>query len=109
MMRLRINGLNWNVQNVQRDDEKLNDKGGNSCFGVTNYQKLVIYLDGSMPRELYRQVVIHELIHAFTFSFGVHLFANEKTEESVCDFAGAHLDEIYSAANKIMDFCFKRC
>ena len=53
MMRLRINGLNWNVQNVQRDDEKLNDKGGNSCFGVTNYQEVGIYLDESMPKELY--------------------------------------------------------
>lgn len=109
MMKLRINGLNWNVQNVQRNDEKLKSKDGDSCFGVTYYQELSVYLDKSMPKELYRQTVVHELIHAFTFSFGVHLFANERTEESVCDFMGAHLDEICSATNKIMNFCFKGC
>ena len=99
MMKLRINGLNWNVQNVQRNDEKLKSKDGDSCFGVTYYQELSVYLDKSMPKELYRQTV----------SFGVHLFANERTEESVCDFMGAHLDEICSATNKIMNFCFKEC
>ena len=55
-----------------------------------------------------RQTVIHELIHAFSFSFGVHLVANEKTEELVCDFMGSHLDEIYTTTNKIMAACFEK-
>lgn len=106
-MKFKINGLNWTVQSVQREHEKLKNDKGNACFGVTYFQDLQIYLDGSSSRELFRQTVIHELIHAFTFSFGVHLVANEKTEEPVCDFMGAHLDEIYSAANKIMDSCYR--
>ena len=43
-------------------------------------------------------------MYAFTFSFGVHLFANENTEESVCDFMGAHLDEIMRIVNRAFDF-----
>lgn len=58
--------------------------------------------------ELVRQAVIHELVHAFVFSFGVHLVANEKTEEPVCDFMGSHLDEIYMTANKIMAACYEK-
>jgi uncharacterized protein YjaZ len=104
-VKFKVNGLNWTVQSVQRENEKLKVKD-NACFGVTYYQDLQIFLDETMAKELYRQTVIHELIHAFAFSFGVHLVANEKTEESVCDFMGAHLDEIYSAANKIMDSCY---
>jgi hypothetical protein len=101
-VKFKINGLNWTVQSVQSENEKLKLKN-NACLGVTYCQDLQIFLDGTLAKELYRQTVIHELVHAFAFSFGVHLVANEKTEESVCDFIGAHLDEIYSTANKIMD------
>lgn len=101
-MKIKINGLNWTVENVQRGNEKL-QLNGNPCFGITKYMDLIIYLDAEQAKELYRQTLIHELIHAYTFSFGVHLVANEKTEEPVCDFMGSHLDEIYLTANKIMD------
>lgn len=101
-MKIKINGLNWTVENVHRNDEHLIVRG-NPCFGVTHYADLIIWLDKTQAKELYRQTLIHELIHAYTFSFGVHLVANEKTEESVCDFMGSHLDEIYLTANKIMD------
>lgn len=106
-VKFKVNGLTWTVQCVQRDSEKLqvNDK---DCLGVTYFQDLQIYIDGTLPKVLFRQTVIHELVHAFTFSFGVHLVANEETEEPVCDFIGAHLDEIYSITNKIMNSCYSK-
>lgn len=106
-MKFKVNGLTWTVQSVQRDSEKLqiNDK---ECLGVTCFRDLQIYIDCSLPEILFRQTVIHELVHAFTFSFGVHLVANEETEEPVCDFVGAHLDEIYSVTNKIMNSCYSK-
>lgn len=106
-MKFKANGLTWEVQSVQRDNEKLK-LNGNECLGVTYYKDLQIFLDGSLQKELFRQTAIHELVHAFSFSFGVHLIANDKTEESVCDFIGCHLDEIYTAANKIMVACYKK-
>lgn len=101
-MKCTINGLKWTIKNADADDSVLQFKG-NPCFGVTEYPSLTIYLRKDQAKELYRQTSIHELIHAFTFSFGVHLMANEKTEESVCDFMGAHFDEIYHLANLIME------
>ena len=104
-MKFKVNGLTWNIQSVQRDSEKL--KVNNiACLGVTYCHDLQIFLDSSQSKELFRQTVIHELIHAFTFSFGVHLMANEKTEESVCDFMAAHLDEIFLTTNRIMNDCY---
>lgn len=106
-LKFKVNGLTWEVQSVQRNNEKLTINE-NQCLGITYYKDLRIFLDGSLPQELFRQTVIHELIHAFSFSFGVHLVANEKTEEPVCDFMGSHLDEIYLLANKIMTACYKK-
>lgn len=106
-VKFKANGLIWEVQSVQRDNEKLKVKGA-ECLGVTYYKDLQIFLDCTLPKELFRQTVIHELIHAFSFSFGVHLVANGKTEEPVCDFMGSHLDEIYTTTNKIMAACFEK-
>ena len=99
-MNFKINGLPWKLLDLEQDDKRLIVKGDNPCFGVTCFRDLEIWMDGTQPKELYRQTLIHELIHAFTFSFGVHLVANEDTEESVCDFMGAHMDEIMRLVNR---------
>lgn len=101
-MQIKINGLKWTIQNAKSGSENLKIDG-NSCFGVTNYPNLRITLQEEQPIELYRQTVIHELIHAYIFSFGVHLVANENTEEPICDFIGAHLDKIYDHTNLIIE------
>ena len=106
-MKFKANGLIWEIQSVQRDNEKLKTKGA-ECFGVTYYKDLQIFLDCSLPKELFRQTVIHELVNVYAFSFGVHLVANERTEEPVCDFMGSHLDEIYTTTNKIMAACYEK-
>lgn len=106
-MKFKVNGLIWEVQSVQRNNEKLK-LDGNECLGITYYKDLQIFLDCTLSKELFRQTVIHELTHVYSFSFGVHLLANEKTEESVCDFMGSHLDEIYATTNKIMAACYER-
>lgn len=99
---IRINKLGWIVQTVQRNHEKMD-----GSLGKVYFNDLLIFIDESLSEELFRQTVIHELVHAFAFSFGIHLFANEETEESVCDFIGAHLDAIYKLTNKIMAVCYK--
>ena len=43
-------------------------------------------------RSLRRQTVIHELVHALLFSYGIDI--EGATEENVCDLIGAHLDEL---------------
>ncbi len=36
--------------------------------------------------------MIHELVHALLFSYGIN--AEGATEEEICDLIGAHLDEL---------------
>lgn len=100
-MIIKINGLKWTVLFASRGDNilKLDDL---QCMGVTDYFNLKIYLDGSISEELMRQTVIHELTHAFLFSYGVHVECDEDTEEAVCDFCGANFDKMLRATNKII-------
>ncbi|MCM1060939.1 MAG: hypothetical protein NC452_11700 [Eubacterium sp.] len=74
------------------------------CMGVTYFSELQIYIDKNLSMELMRQTVIHELIHAFLFSYGIHVeCGNSKdTEEAFCDFCGAHFDNLQKIVNKII-------
>jgi hypothetical protein len=107
-MRIRINGLNWTVQNVAREDDRL-ILDDSVCLGITYCKDLNIFMDEELPITLYRQTLIHELVHAFIFSFGVHVIADEDdTEEFICDFIGAHLDDIYRLTNKIISKLYRK-
>ncbi len=107
-MVIKINGLKWVVTNEAANSPDLVSSKGNPCFGCTHYFKQKIVMRGDMSPELYRQTIIHELLHAYTFSFGVHLFADEDTEEPIADFIGSHLDGIYHHANLIMDKIYRK-
>lgn len=98
----KVNTLTWKFVNIEGDSSTL-DIEGVQCFGITDPFTQTVYLRSDVSAEMYRQTLIHELTHVFTFSYGVHLMADELTEESVCDFNGAHLDEIYRLANEIME------
>lgn len=103
-MTVKINGLEWTVFFVLREHEKL-ELEDTQCMGVTYFSDLQIYIDESLSEKLVRQTVIHELAHAFLFSHGIHLecMNSKDTEEAVCDFCGAYLDDIYKFTNKIIN------
>lgn len=101
-MECKINGLKWNVFFVDKNDDKLLYDGSNN-LGVTYYDDLEIYLKTDMSKPLFRQTVIHELVHAFLFSYGIHLENSDVTEEAVCDFCGAHLDKIVKLTKRVVE------
>lgn len=107
-MQIVINGLTWKVFNADPDSNNLKDSRNVPCFGITSFPRLTIYLRNDQTKALYRQTLIHELVHAYTFSFGVHLYADDNTEESVCDFFGANADKIITHANQIMEKLFRK-
>lgn len=107
-MQIVINGLTWKVLNANPNSDNLKDSRNVPCFGITSFPRLTIYLRNDQTKALYRQTLIHELVHAYTFSFGVHLYADDNTEESVCDFFGANADKIITHANQIMEKLFRK-
>ena len=98
-MLIKINDFKWQVQFADRDNERL-VLNGDKCLGVTYFDELQIFLSNDMADELCKQTIIHELTHAFIFSYGIHLHTDD--EEAVCDFIGAYLLKIYDLTNKII-------
>lgn len=97
-----IGALWWVVSFVRSDNEGLKCDSGETALGMTYYKICHIYIDKTLQPALMRSTVLHELVHAVTFTYGVHLVANEETEESVADFFGTFGDEIVHLADQIM-------
>ncbi|MCM1167287.1 MAG: hypothetical protein NC299_18355 [Lachnospiraceae bacterium] len=103
-MEIKINDFEWQVDFINDGDERLTHKDS-ECFGITIPADLRIFLSDNMPKSLRRRIVIHELVHAFLYSYNVSLPSDaDAAEEAFCDFIGAYLSKIYKAANKIMSF-----
>lgn len=103
-MDIKINDLKWQVDFLNGDDERLISDGV-KCLGITVFSDFQIYIKSNMTREALKQTVLHELAHAFLFSYGIHLPIDEdETEEAVCDFVGVYSPKINKMANKILKF-----
>lgn len=67
-------------------------------FGLCEYDKARINIRKKQTVEVMRSTVIHELVHAFLFSYGVEVTDNEE----MCNFFGAFGDEIIKLTDEIM-------
>lgn len=97
MKKIKINGLEWKVYLVDQNHPKLADK---NAYGITYFRECEIYIDSELPAPLLKQIVIHELVHAIAFSYGVVLVG--AAEEGFCDFVAAHFDEIKTLRKAIL-------
>lgn len=93
MKTVKINGLKWKIFFVASESPKLTDEDNKrNILGITYFRECEIYIDKNLSKPLRRQTVIHELVHALLFSYGIDI--EGATEENVCDLIGAHLDEL---------------
>lgn len=75
---------------------------GKVYFGITDYIKQDILIRSDLGKVVARQTLIHELTHAFLFGLGVSVIG----EEQVCEFIGAHADNLVRLANIVMEACY---
>lgn len=97
-MKVKINKDIWKVKMVRPDKKKMNPSEESYNLGLTEYKENVINIRKGMTKSVTRSTVIHELVHAFLFSYGNSV----EGEEQMCDFFGAHADEIIRLADQIM-------
>ena len=95
---MKINNLNWRITFEEPDNPILNEDG--FYLGLTVFNELKIYIRKGLPKGLTKTTVIHELCHAFLFSFGTQNDAYN--EEQLCDIFGAHAEQIVQMADKII-------
>lgn len=97
-MVVKIHNDTWRIKLIGGNKKKMNPDQEHYYLGLTEYGTLTINIRKGLPESVARSTIIHELVHAFRFSYA-HVIVDE---EAMCDFFGAHADEIIALTNQIM-------
>lgn len=83
-----INGFRWTISEVDVSPVK-------NTNGCCYYNTCHVYIERDLqPSQNFKHTLIHELTHAFIWSFGFHDTTFNK--ETVCNFIGANLEAIHA-------------
>lgn len=95
-----MNNLEWELYFVEHDHPRLENTDQEIHLGITYKSEQTIYIDRTVSSQQIYKTVVHELIHAFLFSYG---FDNcEWDEESMCNFIGQNAENIIKLANEVI-------
>jgi len=96
-MKFIINNLEWSVSFVISFD----DASGTETLGETHYKDLEILILQNLDYQMRRRTVMHEVTHAFLFSYG--LDSADYDEEFVCRFMESHAEQIIKTTDAILN------
>lgn len=114
-MSVDIGNLTWKVYLCDKRNRNLYDKdkitakaqtnvNPDECaYGITHFEVSEIYIRKDVNPQLIKRIIIHELTHAFLFSYGVMGNDSEIEEERLCSFNEQHLEEIFHMTNNICE------
>ena len=66
-----INGKAWRVVRVSPDDPRLIDRLGLKTLGTTDPRTMTIHISNAIEPPLLDRVLLHEIAHAVTISYGL--------------------------------------
>lgn len=98
-MKVSINGYEWEVVYTSKSKDLMRSDGS-LTFGVTDRNLMCMFLSASLKGDLLRKVLLHELTHAFIFSYGYYLTVEE--EEFVCSFMDCYAYDLVSLTNNLL-------
>lgn len=94
-MRLKIKNITWNVIFCDRPDPKDDD-----CIGLTTDGEHTIRISNKIEHETLDQTIIHELTHAYIYTYGFSQY-DKYTDENLCDFMQTYIFDILKDYKKI--------
>ena len=103
MITTRVNGIDYEVILVEAGHEKLKIKRIERC-GTTWFHTGKIYILNTLPYGVMRQVLMHELTHAYMMAYGF-LPHDKFDDEELCDFMAAYADPISKDADAVLRHC----
>lgn len=99
-MQVNINDIEWNIIYVNPLSVDLMRSDGTITLGMCDCNTNCIYISNALKGELLRKVIIHELVHAFMFSYNIYIPI--ETEELICDFIATNVDDIINMTESII-------
>ena len=94
-----INGLRWWVRLVSPAHPLLLTPWSTHALGVCDKLTQTIYIDETLSSQQIKEVLYHELVHAFIFSYNVYLSYYE--EELVATLMAKYGEDIFQMTNII--------
>ena len=95
---MNVNGINWKIKFTSSErDLTVN---GTVRLGVTDRNTATIYLYDGLYGNLLRKVLIHELTHAWLFSYDYDL--DVEVEELICSFVDTYAQDIVFMADDLL-------
>lgn len=101
-----INGIWWNIVEVNYNSPFLKRTNGTYTIGCTNWNTKTIYIAPIRNEYLRENVICHELTHAFCFSNNIHMDIEE--EERLCCFMAMYGRDIIYLLDEVIDMRFLR-
>jgi len=84
-----INGLTWEL--------KIGDNVGDNLLGITEFNEPKILIKKQENKENMKRVLLHEIVHAYLYSYGLAPTKDKvMSEEEICDFIANNLDNLKS-------------
>ena len=96
-----INGVRWRVRLVSPAHPLLLTPWKTHALGVCDKVTQTICIDETLSPQLLKEVLCHEIVHAFMFSYMIDLSYSE--EELVAELMSQYGEEILETTNIIYD------
>ena len=103
-MKIEINNLIWEVAIVPNTNPEL-IVNGTMAAGTTWFMQQKIYLSADLTKDTARNVISHELAHAYLMSTQIRPTKDAEiecyTEEEMCNFTSMWGESIFAMTDKI--------
>lgn len=99
-MTVKIHSVVWNVCFVSARADILRRSDGTLSVGVTDNLTKTIYLSDALQGKFLEKVVAHELVHAFSFSYGLYIPVD--VEEQIADFLATYGRDVFNMADTLL-------
>ena len=87
-----INGVRWTVRMVSPAHPFLLTPWGTHAYGCCDKITQTIYIDKTLSKVLLKEIICHEIVHAFMYSYEIDL--TYKEEELVAELISQYGEEI---------------
>ena len=103
-MKIEINNLIWEIVIAPSTNPEL-IVNGEAVAGATWPMQQKIYLSADLTKDTVKNVIAHELTHAFLFSTQIKPVADAEeerySEEEMCNFVSLYGDQIFTLTGKV--------
>lgn len=104
-MIIEINGYGWEL--VWTHNQKdLSRSDGSLTLGVTDTGTMSIYIYDRLSESMNQKVLIHELVHAWIFSYRIYIPIEQ--EEFICSFIDTYGLDIINMVEDVLCKCYCR-